>query len=138
LIYIKERQSENERMTLDREVMIMVSKMTDTAKPMPFSDLGQEQTQAMVTLQKELLEAYEQASRAWLDRVKSEVELWSGLASKLTATRSVPEAVQAYQESVAQRMQMAAEDGRRLFDECQRISHKVTSSLSNGRPAGST
>ena len=116
----------------------MVSKTADTARPMPLSDLGQERTEAMITLQKELLEAYEQASRAWLDRVKSEMELWSGLASKLTATRSVPEAVQAYQESVAQRMQMAAEDGRRLFDECQKVSHKITSSLSNGRPAGST
>ncbi len=116
----------------------MISKTADTARPIPFSDVGPERTQAMVALQKELLETYEQASRAWLDRVKSEVELWSQLAAKLTATRSVPEAVQAYQESVAQRMQMAAEDGRRLFDECQKISHKITQSLSNGRPAGST
>jgi hypothetical protein len=38
-------------------------------------------------MQKELLEAYEKASRVWLARVKSEVDLWSKLAPKLTATR---------------------------------------------------
>jgi Phasin protein len=114
----------------------MDSKTPDTARSMPFSNLGQEQTKAMAALQKELLESYEQASRAWLDRVKAEVELWSQLAAKLTTTRTVPEAVQAYQQSVAQRMQMAAEDGRRLFEECQKISHKITSSLPNGPAAG--
>ena len=115
----------------------MVSKTADTARPMPLSDLGQERTEAMITLQKELLEAYEQASRAWLDRVKSEMELWSGLASKLTATRSVPEAVQAYQESVAQRMQMAAEDGRQMSEGCQKLLQTFTRPLPNGWPTGS-
>ena len=43
-------------------------------------EMGQERTEAMLTMQKELLGAYEEASRAWLARVKSEVELWTGLA----------------------------------------------------------
>ena len=47
----------------------------------------------MVNMQREILDAYEQANRAWLARVKSEVEFWSELASKLSATRSVPEAM---------------------------------------------
>ena len=42
---------------------------------------------AMLNLQKEVLDVYEQASRAWFDRVKSEVNLWSALARKLSATR---------------------------------------------------
>jgi len=52
-------------------------------------------------LQKELFEVYEQASRAWLDRVKSEMALWSELSTKLSATRSVPEALGVYQKCVA-------------------------------------
>jgi hypothetical protein len=40
---------------------------------------GKERTEAMLAVQKELLEGYEEASRAWIARVKSEVELWSGL-----------------------------------------------------------
>jgi hypothetical protein len=43
----------------------------------------------MMGMQKELLEAYEKASRVWLARVKSEVDLWSELAPKPAATRSV-------------------------------------------------
>jgi hypothetical protein len=106
--------------------------------PMPFLEVGKQQTEAMLRVQKELIDAYEQASRAWLERVKSEVDLWSELASKLTATRSVPEALEAYQACAAQRMQMAAEDGRRVTDECQAIMQKITRSLSNGWPTGST
>lgn len=117
----------------------MISKTDATGSPRaaPFN-LGEGRTDAMANLQKELLEAYEQASRAWLARVQSEIDLWSRLAAKLPAARSVPEALQAYQECLAQRMQMTAEDGRRLLDDCQKITQKVTHSLSNGWPTGST
>ena len=114
----------------------MASKPTDESTSA--FKLGSERTEAVVNLQKELLDVYEQASRTWLARVKSETDLWSELATKLAATRSVPEAMAAYQECVAQRMQLAAEDGRRLFEESQKITHKITKTLSNGWPtAGS-
>ena len=101
----------------------------------PF-ETGEHRTEPMLTMQKELLGAYEEASRAWLTRVKSEVELWTGLTQKLTATRSVPEAVAAYQECVAERMKMAAEDGQRIAEECQKGMTKVSRALSNGWPPG--
>ena len=47
----------------------------------------------MSPAQNELLDVYEQVSRAWLARMKSEVDLWSELATKLAATHSVPEAM---------------------------------------------
>jgi hypothetical protein len=87
-------------------------------------------------LQKELLEAYEQASRVWLARVQSEVALWSELATKLKATRSVSEALVAYTKSLSRRMQMTAEDGQRMFNDCQQITQKITKSLTNGWPTG--
>jgi len=52
--------------------------------------------------------------------------------------RSVPEAMQAYQECISQRMQMAAEDGRRLSEDCQKIMQKITTSLTNGSPMHSS
>ena len=67
----------------------------------PFSQVGQAQTEAMLNLQKGLLDAYEQAGRSWLDRVKSEVDLWQGLAAKLAASRSVPEVLEAHQKWVS-------------------------------------
>ena len=118
-----------------REVNQMAKHPNDGSGP--FFQLGREQTDAMLGMQKDLLETYEQASRAWLARVKSEVELWSELATKLSATRSAPDAMQVLQQSVAQRMQMAAEDGKRLSEDCQKIMGKVGHSLSNGWPKGS-
>jgi len=75
---------------------------------------------AMLGMQKELLDAFEQASRARLSRVKSDMELWSEPATKLSTTKSVPEALRTYQKYVTQRIQMIAEDGQQLSDECQR------------------
>jgi hypothetical protein len=103
-----------------------------------FLRLGREQTEATFKIQKDVLEAYEEASRAWLARVQSEVDLWSQLATRLAATRSIPEALGAYQESVTQRMQMAAEDGKRLSDDCREIMSRVAGSLSKGWPSGRT
>jgi hypothetical protein len=41
---------------------------------------GNERTEAIFRLQKELLDMCDQANRDWLIRLKSETELWSGLA----------------------------------------------------------
>jgi hypothetical protein len=106
--------------------------------PAPFFELGKEQTEAMLNMQKELMDAYEQASRAWLSRVKSEADLWSELAAKLTATRSVPEAMEAYQSFIAQRMQMAAEDGRRQSEDAQAMIQRFTGFRPEGRQTGIT
>jgi len=108
------------------------------AVPPPFGNWGQEQTEAAMALQRALLESCDQASRAWLARVQSEVSLWSDLANKLSGTKSVPEAFEAYSKCVSQRMQMAADDGRRLVDECQQITQKIAKSLGNGWPSAST
>src|SRR5262245_6602746 len=109
-----------------------------TVSSTPFPKSGIEQTEAMLGVHKELLEAYEQAIRAWLARIKSEVDFWSQLATKLAATRSAPEALGAYQECVAQRMQMAAEDWRRLSDDYQKLMQTIAQSPFNGRPIAST
>jgi len=50
----------------------MLNESKDRAKPF---ERGQEQAEAMLGMQKELLEACDQASRAWLDRLKSEMDL---------------------------------------------------------------
>lgn len=119
----------------------MNSKSKDTfgtASPEALFKFGQERTEAMATMQKELLEAYEQASRAWLARVKSELDFWSELATKLSASKSAPEALETYRDSVTHRLQMAAEDGQRLMQDCQTVTQKITRSLSNGWPTQSS
>jgi hypothetical protein len=91
-----------------------------------------------VDIQKDLLEIYEEASRAWLARTKSELDLWSGLGAKLATTRSVPETIDAYQKCLTRRMQMAAQDGQQSFERCKKIAQKLTGALSNAWPAGTS
>ena len=91
-------------------------------------ELANERPEAMLRLQKELLELYDQASRDWLAQLKSEAELWSGLATKLAGTRSVPDAIKSYQEWISQRVEMAAADAQRLSDECGTIMQKINRS----------
>jgi hypothetical protein len=98
--------------------------------------LGQEQSEALLHLQDEILQVYEEASQAWLERVKAEVDLWSDLAARLTASRSIPDALSAYQKCAAERMQMAAEDGRRMTSDVQKMMGKVAQSMPNGWRAG--
>ncbi len=93
---------------------------------------GKDRSEAMLKVHKELLEAYQEASQAWANRVKSEVEFWSELANKLATSRSVPEGLEAYRDGIAHRMQMAAEDGRRMYEESQKLIAAVTNSVSSG------
>ena len=100
--------------------------------------LGREQTTATFRIQRDVLTALDEANRAWLARVKSEVELWSQLAAKLSASRSIPDALRACQDVAARRMQMAADDGKRVSDECQAMIGRITQSMSRGWPSGTT
>lgn len=85
-----------------------------TKEPGTASDVfhfGTAQSQAILDAQKQFLDAIDRSSRAWLDRVKSEAELWSELSTKLAQTRSMDETFDAYQHFISQRIQMAADDG---------------------------
>jgi hypothetical protein len=104
----------------------------------PFFNIGQERAEAAVALQKELLEAYEQASRAWLARVQSEVALVVRASHEADSDALGPGSPRSLHQCVSQRMQMTAEHGQRVFKDCQQITQKITKSLTNGWPSGST
>ena len=119
----------------------MSSASSAAAKGLPPSFLfnwDPERTDAAMALQKAVLESYEQMSRAWLDRMQTEVSLWSELANKLSGTKTIPEALEACTKCASQRMQMAADDGRRMVNEAQQITQKLTQSVGNRWPTAST
>jgi hypothetical protein len=99
----------------------------------PLAGFSQDQAKAAVEMQRDLLAACEKASSAWLARMQSEVDLWFELATELSATRSAPDAFAAYTKCASQRVQMAADDGLRLLDDCQQVTQKLTQSLTNAR-----
>ena len=109
-----------------------INSVSPKMDPQSVLQLGKVQTEAMLHMQKEALDAYENAGRAWLARVKSEVELWSDLGARLTAISSMPDGVEAYRDCLSKRIKMAADDGRRLFEDGQKIIGALTRGLANG------
>lgn len=110
------------------------SRDADATSPLK---IGKHQTEAFASLQKELMAGFEEAGRAWSERMRTELELWTELGKKLTSTHSVPEAVQIYQQSMTQRMQMAAEDSQKFAADCQKLAQKVARTMSPGSGGGS-
>ena len=97
---------------------------------------GQPEMDAKFKLQKELLDAYEAVLHTWLARVKSEIDFWSDLAASMQNARSIPEALDVYQQSIGRRVQLAAEDGRRMLEDCQNALSIITRATSKLREAG--
>lgn len=87
--------------------------------------VGFEPPEGVVALQKQFLQAYDDVNAAWLSRVKSEVDLWTELATNLSASASMHEALQNYIKSVAERIQMIAQDGQKLLGSCQDVVQKL-------------
>lgn len=95
--------------------------------------LGRAQSSRILAMQKRLLDAYEQIQRVWLARVRSEADLWSELVARLQEARPGPEAFQAYQQTLVQRMELAVQDGRRLIDETEKTLAILTQLIGEDR-----
>lgn len=105
--------------------------------PRGLAELGKKRLEATIEMPTELLDMVHKANRVWLARAQSEVDLASDLASKLTAARSLPDAAMAWQEWASKRMNMFAEDGRRLVAGSQRFMETGAQFFSNGGDSGS-
>jgi phasin protein len=66
--------------------------------PAEFAEMGKKRVEDFVNVQTEFVEKLQEMNRQWFDRAQSEANLASELASKLTAARSIPDAMAAYQE----------------------------------------
>lgn len=99
--------------------------------PKRFFEAGKVGANSILDLQKELLTVYEEASEAWLGRLKSECDLWADLATQLSEARTLPDRLTACQHSFSKRVRLATEDGRFLMSEGQRVADAVRHTLSN-------
>lgn len=88
---------------------------------MAFGDVGARNVAAGLRLQREMLGLLSDMSQDWFARASAEAELALRLPNKLTAARSVPDAVNAYQEWFGEWMNRYSEDSRRLFSDSQKI-----------------
>ena len=81
----------------------------------PFVDIGQKNFETYLGMQHGFLETLKDFNHDWSERANAEVQLASELASKLGAARTALDAATAYQDWMVKRMEMLAEDGRRLL-----------------------
>ena len=100
--------------------------------PPELATIGKQRLDELVAAQTQQFENLREIGWSCFDRMQSEAALASELAAKLTAVRSIPEAATAYQEWATRRMEMAAEDARRLFTDAQKLAKTGTRLLSNG------
>lgn len=96
------------------------------------SALTQQWADGLSTVQRELLSASEQASRAWAERAQSEAALWLDFMAKLSGAKSAPEFLEVYSKCLSHRMQMALDDSRRIVEEYQGAVSKIANAMSNG------
>jgi hypothetical protein len=72
-------------------------------------------------MQTEIFDALQTISRDWVTCTTSEAELALNLPHRLVGTRSIPEAITAYQEWLNEWLTMCNEDGRRLAADGQKF-----------------
>jgi len=101
-----------------------------------FAAMGKQCIDELVDVQRELIETLQQTNRHWLECVQSEAALASKLATKLTATRSVSEAMTTCEEWTSRQIEMIAEDSKLLAADTQKLMHTGARLLWNGWRSG--
>jgi len=105
--------------------------------PAEFVEMGKQRVEALMEMQHELFDIFQEINQAWFDRARSVATVNSELIAKLTAARTMPETAEAYQQCVGKRMEMLVEDGRRLLADGQKIANVGSKFLTNGSGNGS-
>jgi hypothetical protein len=101
-----------------------------------FETLGARGVAIGLRLQREMFGVLSDIGDEWLARATSEVEWASRLPHKLTAARSVPDAVSAYQEWVGEWMNMRREDSYRFVSGSQKIINAGVRCFAEAAPEG--
>jgi hypothetical protein len=86
-----------------------------------FATMGKKSIEELLNAQTELLKNLQETNRHWLEIVQSEAALASKFATKLTTTRSIPDAMTTCQEWSNRQIEMMAEDCKLLVADTQRF-----------------
>ena len=89
--------------------------------PAEFTATAMQRFEEFAKAQTEQFDNFQETNRQWLDRVQAEANLASEFVSKLTAARSIPDAMTAYQEWGSRRLEMMAEDTKHIMDNTQKF-----------------
>jgi hypothetical protein len=90
------------------------------------------ENKALFRAQSEVFDALQDMSREWMARATAEVEFGFKLSKKLSAARSLPDAIVAYQDWLSEEMSARAEDARWLLSNGQKLVNTSTRLMSKG------
>jgi Phasin protein len=93
---------------------------------------GQKHVEDMISLQREFSGYLQDLNENWLTHMQSEAALASEFTSKLSETHSIPETANICQEWAKRRMELFAEDGKRLFADTRKIMENGVRTLASG------
>jgi hypothetical protein len=99
--------------------------------PSEFASMGKKRLEELIAMQTELFEKLQEMNRNWIERMQSEAALASEFATRLTAARSIPETTTVCQDWAKRRMEMSAEDAKRLVADGQKVLQTGTQMLTN-------
>ena len=94
--------------------------------------------EAVKEVQTQLLNTFEQFNLQQLARGKQEMEFASDFAGEISSARSVPDVMNAYQNWISKRMALYVEDGRKLFEDSQRVLNTTMKLFSLGKESPNT
>lgn len=97
-----------------------------------FNKAGTQQADALKAMQSEFSTLFEEAKRAYSDRIETEQKLTAELISNLSQAKTLTDGAKIYQDWVAKHMQMWAEDSRRMVSDAQRF-YAATSRMMSGQ-----
>jgi hypothetical protein len=89
--------------------------------PSVFITMGRKQIRECVKAHSELVDRFQEVNRNWLDHLRSEADLSSEFASKMTAARSIPDVAALLLEWNKRHMERAALDAKHVLADTQKI-----------------
>ncbi len=84
-------------------------------------DFAKKRVESLLAAQKEMVQTLEGIHQNMFTHVKAENALAAEFISKIGSVRSVPEATSAYHEWASREMELFAEDGRRMFENGEKL-----------------
>jgi hypothetical protein len=99
---------------------------------------AEKQFEVVAETQKNIFDTLMKMNQHWMERAAAEAKSVTDLGNKLTSVRSLPDAVEAYQQWMTERTKTFAEDSQHFMADCQKFLDGVTRSLPKGWPAHSS
>jgi phasin protein len=107
-----------------------------TLIPSEIIDVTRKRIEALLDVQKELMQMLEGINHDLFNRAKKEAELATEFVGKLAGARSVPDATSTYHEWASKEMELLAADGHQMFAHGEKLMQASRRLFSNGMHTG--